>query len=401
MNVGKTLFAQVMEFVPWKTFGRIVERHKGDAGVRTLGCADLFRVMAFAQLTWRESLRDIEACLAANQAKLFHMGMKSPPARSTLADALELRDWRIYHALAQRLIVRARALYAQQPAVLDLDASVYALDSTTIDLCLSLFDWAPFRSTKAAVKLHTLLDLRGSIPTFIHISDGKLHDVNVLDILPVEAGAFYVMDRGYVDFARLYAMHQAGAFFVTRAKRGMDARRVYSSPTQRDTGVICDQRVMLNGHYSAKAYPEHLRRVRFKDPESRKTLVFLTNNTTLPALTIAALYKSRWQVELFFKWIKQHLRIKRFLGTSENAVKTQVWCAVATYVLIAIVKKELHLDASLYTCLQILSVSVFEKTELSCALQPDRRKHSVDPYAGLSGRGVQAQRMVLKFCRSG
>ena len=333
MNVGKTLFAQVMEFVPWKTFGRIVERHKGDAGVRTLGCADLFRVMAFAQLTWRESLRDIEACLAANQAKLFHMGMKSPPARSTLADALELRDWRIYHALAQRLIVRARALYAQQPAVLDLDASVYALDSTTIDLCLSLFDWAPFRSTKAAVKLHTLLDLRGSIPTFIHISDGKLHtlldlrgsiptfihisdgklhDVNVLDILPVEAGAFYVMDRGYVDFARLYAMHQVGAFFVTRAKRGMDARRVYSSPTQRDTGVICDQRVMLNGHYSAKAYPEHLRRVRFKDPESRKTLVFLTNNTTLPALTIAALYKSRWQVELFFKWIKQHLRIKRF-----------------------------------------------------------------------------------------
>ena len=372
MNVGKTLFAQVMEFVPWKTFGRIVERHKGDAGVRTLGCADIFRVMAFAQFTWRESLRDIEACLAANQAKLFHMGMKSPPARSTLADALELRDWRIYHALAQRLIVRARALYAQQPAVLDLDASVYALDSTTIDLCLSLFDWAPFRSTKAAVKLHTLLDLRGSIPTFIHISDGKLHDVNVLDILPVEAGAFYVMDRGYVDFARLYAMHQAGAFFVTRAKRGMDARRVYSSPTQRDTGVICDQRVMLNGHYSAKAYPEHLRRVRFKDPESRKTLVFLTNNTTLPALTIAALYKSRWQVELFFKWIKQHLRIKRFLGTSENAVKTQVWCAVATYVLIAIVKKELHLDASLYTCLQILSVSVFEKTELSCALQPDR-----------------------------
>jgi len=274
--------------------------------------------------------------------------------------------------LAQRLIVRARSLYAQAPSVLDLDASVYALDSTTIDLCLSLFDWAPFRSTKAAVKLHTLLDLRGSIPTFIHISDGKLHDVNVLDILPVEAGAFYLMDHDYMDFARLYPMHQAGAFFVTRAKRGMDARRVYSSPTQRDTGVICDQRVMLNGHYSAKAYPEHLRRVRFKDPESGKTLIFLTNNTTLPALTIAALYKSRWQVELFFKWIKQHLRIKRFLGTSENAVKTQVWCAIATYVLIAIVKGELHLDASLYTCLQILSVSVFEKTEISCVLQPDR-----------------------------
>ena len=274
--------------------------------------------------------------------------------------------------MAQRLIVRARSLYAQAPSVLDLDASVYALDSTTIDLCLSLFDWAPFRSTKAAVKLHTLLDLRGSIPTFIHISDGKLHDVNVLDILPVEAGAFYLMDHDYMDFARLYPMHQAGAFFVTRAKRGMDARRVYSSPTQRDTGVICDQRVMLNGHYSAKAYPEHLRRVRFKDPESGKTLIFLTNNTTLPALTIAALYKSRWQVELFFKWIKHHLHIKRLLGTSENAVKTQVWCAVATYVLIAIVKGELHLDASLNTCLQISSVSVFEKAEISCALQPDR-----------------------------
>ena len=377
MNVGKTLFAQVMEFVPWKTFGRIVDRHKGDAGVRTLTCADLFRVMAFAQLTWRESLRDIEACLAANQTKLFHMGMKAPPARSTLADALERRDWRIYHALAQRLIARAKALYAQDPSVLELDASVYALDSTTIDLCLSLFDWAPFRSTKAAVKLHTLLDLRGSIPTFLHISDGKLHDVNVLDILPIEAGAFYVMDRGYLDFTRLYAMHQAGAFFVTRAKQGMDARRVYSSPTQRSTGVICDQRVMLNGFYSAKAYPEHLRRVRFKDPESGKTLVFLTNNTVLPALTITALYKGRWQVELFFKWIKQHLRIKRFLGTSENAVKTQIWCAVATYVLIAIVKKELQLNASLYTCLQILSVSIFEKTEISYALQPDRSQREI------------------------
>lgn len=378
MNVGKTLFAQVMEFVPWKTFGRIVERHKGDAGVRTLSCADLFRIMAFAQLTWRESLRDIEVCLAANQTKLFHMGMKAAPARSTLADALERRDWHIYHALAQRLIARAKALYAQDPSVLELDASVYALDSTTIDLCLSLFDWAPFRSTKAAVKLHTLLDLRGSIPTFLHISDGKLHDVNVLDILPIEAGAFYVMDRGYVDFTRLYAMHQAGAFFVTRAKQGMDARRVYSSPTQRSTGVICDQRVMLNGFYSAKAYPEHLRRVRFKDLESGKTLVFLTNNTLLPALTIAALYKSRWQVELFFKWIKQHLRIKRFLGTSENAVKTQIWCAVATYVLISIVQKELQLNASLYTCLQILSVSIFEKTELSCALQPDMSQREVD-----------------------
>ncbi|SCC91217.1 transposase [Thiomonas sp. X19] len=372
MNIGKTLFAQVMEFVPWKTFGRIIERHQGDAGVRTLGCADVFRVLAFAQLTWRESLRDIEACLAANQTKLFHMGIKAVPARSTLSDALTQRDWRIYHALAQRLIARARALYAQEPSDLGLDATVYALDSTTIDLCLSLFDWAPFRSTKAAIKLHTLLDLRGAIPAFIHISDGKLHDVNVLDVLPVEAGAFYVMDRGYVDFARLYALHQAGAFFITRAKKGMDARRVYSAATDRSTGVICDQSIRFNGFYASRDYPEHLRRIRFKDPESGRTLIFLTNNTSLPALTIAALYKSRWQVELFFKWIKQHLRIKRFLGTSENAVKTQIWCAIATYVLIAIIKQELHLDASLYTCLQILSVSVFEKTQLSCALQPDR-----------------------------
>ena len=299
------------------------------------------------------------------------MGLKALPARSTLSDALNQRDWRLYHALAQRLIARARALYAQDPSLLDIDASVYALDSTTIDLCLSLFEWAPFRSTKAAIKLHTLLDLRGAIPAFIHISDGKMHDVNVLDILPVEAGAFYVMDRGYVDFARLYAMHQAGAFFVTRAKSNMDARRVYSASADRASGVICDQRIMLNAFYSAKNYPQHLRRIRFKDPESGKTLVFLTNNTTLPALTIAALYKSRWQVELFFKWIKQYLRIKKFLGTSENAVKTQVWCAIATYVLIAIVKKELQLDASLYTCLQILSVSIFEKTEVSCALQAD------------------------------
>lgn len=371
MNVGKTLFAQVMEYMPWKTFGRIIERHGGDAGVRTLGCADLFRVMAFAQLTWRESLRDIEVCLTANQAKLFHMGLKGIPARSTLSDALNLRDWHIYHALAMQLIARARALYTKEPTGLTIDATVYALDSTTIDLCLSLFDWAPFRRAKAAVKMHTLLDLRGNIPSFIHISDGKMSDVKVLDLLPVEAGAFYVMDRGYLDFGRLFKLHQAGAFFVTRAKRGMDARRVYSAKTDRTTGVICDQAIRLNGFYVAKNYPEYLRRIRFKDPESGKTLVFLTNNTTLPPLTIAALYKSRWQVELFFKWIKQHLRIKRFLGTSENAVKTQIWCAVSTYVLIAIVKKELHLNASLYTLLQILSVSVFEKTLISCALQPD------------------------------
>ena len=371
MNVGKTLFAQVMEYVPWKTFGRIIARHNGDAGVRTLGCADLFRVMAFAQLTWRESLRDIEACLSANQATLFHMGMKGLPARSTLSDALNLRDWRIYHALAMRLIPRARELYAKEPLDIDLDATVYALDATTIDLCLSLFDWAPFRSTKAAIKLHTLLDLRGCIPAFLYISDGTLHDVNVLDMLAFEAGAFYVMDRGYVDFTRLYVLHQAGAFFVTRAKSNFNARRVYSAPCERDSGVICDQRVALNGFYAARDYPEHLRRIRFKDPDSEKMLVFLTNNTALSALTICALYKQRWQVELFFKWIKQHLRIKKFLGTSENAVKTQVWSAIATYVLIAIVKKELQLDASLYTCLQILSVSVFEKTPLSCALQLD------------------------------
>ena len=372
MYVGKTLFAQVMEFVPWTSFARIVQRHGGNSGIRTLSCAEQFRAMAFAQLTWRESLRDIEACLSANASKLYAMGFRSAVKRSTLADANELRSWRIWSDLAAVLIRRARKLYASDSVLgVDLDNTVYALDSSTIDLCLSLFDWAPFRSTKAAVKLHTLLDLRGAIPAFIHISDGKLHDVNVLDMLVFEAGAFYVMDRGYVDFERLHALHQAGAFFVTRAKSPMDARRVYSAATDRSTGIISDQRVMLNGYYSARKYPEHLRRIRFKDPESGKTLIFLTNNTALPALTIAALYKSRWQVELFFKWIKQHLRIKHFLGNSENAVKTQVWCAVATYVLIAIVKKELQLDASLYTCLQILSVSAFEKTELLCALQAD------------------------------
>jgi len=371
MYVGKTLFAQVMEFVPWTSFARIVQRYGGNAGVRTLSCAEQFRAMAFAQLTWRESLRDIEASLSANAGKLYAMGFRSAVKRSTLSDANESRDWRIWSDLAALLIRRARKLYASESLGVELDNTVYALDSSTIDLCLSLFDWAPFRSTKAAIKLHTLLDLRGAIPAFIHISDGKLHDVNALDMLRFEAGAFYVMDRGYVDFARLYALHQAGAFFVTRAKSPLDARRVYSATTDRSTGVISDQTIMLNGHYSAKKYPEHLRRVRFKDPESGKTLIFLTNNTALPALTIAALYKSRWQVELFFKWIKQHLRIKHFLGNSENAVKTQVWCAVATYVLIAIARKELQLDASLYTCLQILSVSVFEKTQISCALQAD------------------------------
>ena len=369
MNVGKALFAQLMEFVPWTSFARIVDRHGGNAGVRRMTCAERFRVMAFAQLTWRESLRDIEATLGANANKLYAMGLRHAVHRSTLADANDLRNWRIWSDLAAVLIRRARKLYCNDVFGLDLTNTVYALDSTTIDLCLSLFEWAPFRKTKAAVKLHTLLDLRGAIPAFIHISDGKMGDVNVLDILPVEAGAFYVMDRGYLDFGRLYALHQSGAFYVTRAKSNMNARRVYSVATDRTTGIICDQIIAMNGFYVAQGYPQHLRRIRFKDPDSGKTLIFLTNNTTLPPLTIAALYKSRWQVELFFKWIKQHLRIKKFLGTSENAVKTQIWCAVSTYVLIAIVKKELQLDASLYTLLQILSVSVFEKTELSSAFQ--------------------------------
>ena len=367
MNLGKTLFAQIMEYIPWTSFARIVARYGGDSRARSLSCTEQFRAMAFAQLTYRESLRDIETCLLANQTKLYGMGFRSPVKRSTLADANEVRDWRIWADLAALLIRRARKLYCNDSFGIDLDNTVYALDATTIDLCLSLFPWAPFRSAKAAVKLHTLLDLRGNIPAFIHISDGKTHEVNVLDILPIEAGAFYVMDRGYLDFARLFALHQTGAFFVTRAKRGMDARRLYSMPTDRATGIICDQRIALNGFYIAQDYPEQLRRIRFKDPESGKTLVFLTNNTALPALTIAALYKSRWQVELFFKWIKQHLRIKRFIGNSENAVKTQIWCAVSTYVLIAIVKKELQLDASLYSLLQILSVSVFEKTHISQA----------------------------------
>ena len=369
MNIGKTLFAQLMEFVPWTSFARIVNRYGGNHRVRSLSCAEQFRVMAFAQLTWRESLRDIEVVLGANASKLYGMGFRSAVRRSTLADANESRDWHIWADVAALLIRRARKLYASEPIGLELNNTVYCLDSTTVDLCLSLFEWAPFRQTKAAVKLHTLLDLRGAIPAFIHVSDGKFHDINVLDMLTFEPGAFYVMDRGYQDFSRFFAIHQAKAFFVTRAKTRMNVRRVYSSPTDRSTGVICDQQVMHDGYYGSRHYPERFRRIRFKDPETGKTLVFITNHMTLPALTICALYKSRWQVELFFKWIKQHLRIKHFLGNSENAVKTQIWCAVATYVLIAIVKKELQIEASLYTLLQILSVSVFEKTQLSCALQ--------------------------------
>ena len=376
MNIGKTLFAQIMDFIPWTSFARIVNRYGGDARSSSFACTAHFRVMAYAQLTWRESLRDIEDTLLVNPAKRYAMGLRHAVHRSTLADANERRDWRIWADLAALLIKRATKLYANEPLGLDVHIAgkVYALDSSTIDLCLSLFNWAPFRTTKAAVKLHTLLDLRSNIPSFIHISDGKMADVNVLDLPPIEAGAFYIMDRGYLDFGRLYKLHQAGAFFVTRAKRGINARRVYSSAVDKSTGVICDQTIAMNGFYIAQDYPEHLRRVRFKDPESGKMLVFLTNNTTLPASTIAALYKSRWQVELFFKWIKQHLRIKKFYGTSQNAVKSQIWCAIATYVLIAIVKKELNIDSSLYTCLQILSVSFFEKTLISCALQRDQYK---------------------------
>ena len=362
MNTGKTLFAQIMEFVPWKTFGRIVARHHGDAGTRKLWSTELFRILAFSQLTWRESLRDIEVCLAANSPKLFHMGLRSAPARSTLSDALNSRDWRIDQALALRLIAHARALYADQHVLDDLDSAVYALDSTTIDLCLSLFDWAPFRSTKAAVKLHTLLDLRGSIPSFIFISDGKMHDVNILDRLQPEPGAFYVMDRGYVDFKRLARLDEAGSFFVTRAKSNMKARRRYSRPVDRSTGLICDQTIVLTGFYTRQGFDSPLRRVKFKDPETKKTLVFL--NFALPAMTIAKLYKSRWQVELFFKWIKQHLRIKAFFGVTENAVKAQIWAAICVYVLIAIVKKRLAITASLYEILQILSLTLFEKIPL-------------------------------------
>jgi hypothetical protein len=371
MYVGKTLFAQVMEFLPWKTFHRIVRRYQGDHRVRTLSCAEQFRCLAFAQLTYRESLRDIEVCLSAQASRLYHSGFRQPVSRSTLADANERRDWRIYAELAQRLIVQARRLYAGDALEVELSNTVYALDATTIDLCLSVFPWAPFRSTKAAIKLHTLLDLRGSIPSFIHISDGKLHDVNALDLLLPEPGAFYVMDRAYLDFQRLHILQQAKAFFVIRAKSNLDARRVYSAAVDRSTGLICDQHIALNGFYSAQHYPELLRRIRFKDPESGKTFIFLTNHFTLPPLTVCDLYRCRWQVELFFKWIKQHLRIKRFFGTSENAVKTQIWTAVSVYVLIAIIKKRLNLQASLHTLLQILSVTVFEKMPLVQALTSD------------------------------
>jgi hypothetical protein len=369
VNAGKLLFAQLMDFLPWTSFARSVARYDGDRRVRSLTCAEQFRAMAFAQLTYRESLRDIEACLSAQPAKLYAMGFRAPVRRSTLAEANESRDWRIYAELAQRLMLQARKLYATEGLGMDLDAAAYALDSTTIDLCLSLFPWAHFRSTKSAVKMHTLLDLRGNIPTFIRVTTGDMHDVNILDEIVPQAGAYYIMDRGYLDYARLYRIHLSGAFFVTRAKRNLDASRIYSNHVDKQNGILADQSIALNGYNSRKVYPSHLRRIRFRDPETGKDLIFLTNQFTLPATTICALYKSRWQVELFFKWIKQHLRIKVFFGNSENAVKTQIWIAVSVYLLVAIVKKKLELPGSLYTLLQVLSVTLFEKMPISQTLQ--------------------------------
>jgi hypothetical protein len=364
MNLGKLVFAQLTQHLPLTTFRRCVARYGGEHKVKTFSCLDQYLCMAFAQLTYRESLRDIEACLRAQAAKLYHMGIKSRVSRSTLADANEVRDWRIYADYAQSLIGIARRLYAEEAFGVDLKETVYALDASTIDLCLSVFTWAPFRSTKAAIKLHTLLDLRGNIPTFLHISDGKLHDVNVLDLLLPEAGAFYIMDRAYIDFERLHRFHAAGSFFVTRARSNLKAQRRYSHPVDRSTGLICDQTIVLTVFYSRQGFDTPLRRIKFKDPATGKRLVFLTNNFALPALTIAELYRCRWQVELFFKWVKQHLRIKVFFGTSENAVKTQIWIAVSVYVLVAIVKKRLNLSASLYEMLQILSLTMFERIPL-------------------------------------
>jgi hypothetical protein len=363
MHSGKLVFAQVMGFAPWHTFRRLVAKYKGNFNIRTFSCVDQFLCMAFAQLTYRESLRDVEACLRAQPSKLYHLGIHGKVSRSALADANESRDWRIYCEFAHALIRIARRLYAEDSLGIDLSETVYALDSTTIDLCLSLFPWAGFRKTKAAVKLHTLLDVRGGIPSFIHISDGKVHDVNVLDLLIPEAGAFYLMDRAYLDLQSLFRLQQAGSFFVTRAKSNTQLRRLYSRPVDRTTGIICDQIVEFVWFYSQKDYPQQLRRIRFRDPDGR-SLIFLTNNLDLPATTICDLYRLRWQVELFFKWIKQHLRIKRFFGTSENAVKTQVWIAVSVYLLVAIIRKRLGLDVSLYSMLQIVSVTPFENLPL-------------------------------------
>jgi hypothetical protein len=364
MNEGRTVFSQVVDFVPRHTFRRRVQRYRGDYGVRRFTCWQQFLGMLFAQLTYRESLRDIEACLGAAPERLYHMGFSGPVSRSTLADANEQRDWRIYADVAQALIAEARQLYADEPLDLELDRTVYALDSSTIDLTLSLFPWASFRETKAAIKLHTLLDLRGSIPVFIWITDGKPHDVRVLDVLVPEPGSIYVLDRGYIDFERLWRLQEARAVFVTRAKKNLSYRRRYSSPCDRTTGLVCDQTIVLTGRSTREHYPLPLRRIRYRDPESNKTFVFLTNDFALPALTVTALYRNRWQVELFFKWIKQHLRIKAFYGTSPNAVKTQIWIAISAYVLVAILRKRLSIDRDLYTILQILSVYPFEKVPL-------------------------------------
>lgn len=365
MYSGQLIFSQIMDYLPLHTFRRYVARYQGERYVKEFRCLDQYLVMAFAQLTYRESLRDIEACLRAQQSKLYHMGIRSAVvARSTLSKANENRDWRIYADFAQALILIARPLYANEDLGLDLNNIIYALDASTIDLCLSVFPWALFRSTKSAVKLHTLLDLRGNIPTFIHISDGKLHDVNILDILLPEPGAFYIMDRGYLDFQRLFILHTAGAFFVIRAKSNIQYRRLYSRPVNKSLGLLCDQTVMLTGVNTATDYPLPLRRVKYRDIQTGKTFNFLTNNFAISAKTVADLYRYRWQVELFFKWIKQHLRIKSFLGTSENAVKTQIWIAISVYVLIAIIKKRLHIKTDLYTILQILSLTLFEKSQL-------------------------------------
>jgi hypothetical protein len=370
MNIGRTVFAQLMDFVPTYEFRQCVERYNGNYKVKTFSCLDQFLCMAFAQLTYRESLRDIEACLRVAKTKLYHMGIRGKVSRNTLAHANETRDWRIYADFGQALIRIARELYAGEDLGLELDQTVYALDATIIDLCLSVFPWAKFRKGKAAVKLHTLLDLRGRIPVIVRITHGRIHDVHILDELFIEAGAMYIMDRAYVDFARLYRIHQAQACYVTRAKRNFVFKRLYSHPVDKSTGVQADQIITVAGFYTLKDYPEKLRRIRYCDADTKKRLVFLTNNFTLPALVIAHLYKCRWQVELFFKWIKQHLRIKAFYGTTENAVKTQIWIALSVYVLVAIVKKRLKLDRSLYTILQILSVTLFEKTLIFQALSP-------------------------------
>jgi hypothetical protein len=369
MNAGRTVFAQLLEHLPHKEFHKCVSRYGGERYAKNFSCWDQYLAMAFAQLTYRESLRDIETCLRAVGGKLYHLGFRTSVARSTLADANESRDWRIFADFAQALIATARRLYAREAMGVDLEQSLYALDSTTIDLCLALFPWARFRRRKAAVKMHTLLDLRGNIPAFVHVTDGKVHDVNVLDQIEPEAGAFYVMDRAYIDFARLYVLTLSSAFFVVRTKSRVLLQRRYSHAVDKNAGVRSDQTVVLSSYGSATVYPDALRPISYVDLQTNKRLKFLTNNFTLPALTIAQIYKQRWQVELFFKWIKQHLRIKAFYGTSENAVKTQIWIAVSVYVLVAIVRKRLELPASLYQILQILSLTLFEKTPILCALQ--------------------------------